>query len=96
MSNDFENIFHLETHESSAKAEDRLALAVSASLLLFYLRKNGYFGDFRSKDSSLSEHEKLIGGLLYHILQVTQFNTHQVQQIESWEEGSLGGVQVKT
>ncbi|XP_023335428.1 histone-lysine N-methyltransferase Smyd1 [Eurytemora carolleeae] len=67
---------------------DHLAYSTSACLLLYYLKINNYFGSHTSRESDreLSPPELYIGKLLYHILEVLQFNTHAIAEASKWEE----------
>jgi len=95
-SSDYENLYNLVTHSSQMSDADLLAYSTSTCLLLYYLRISNYFGSQASRDSDreLSAPELYIGGLLYHILEVLQFNTHTVAEAKKWEEDK--GVEIGT
>jgi len=94
---DYENLYNLLTHSRKASEADHLAYSTSACLLLYYLKISNYFGSSASRESDreLNDSEILIGRLLYHILEVCQYNTQEVNQAVAWnmEKGiSLSGI----
>ena len=72
---DYQNLYNLKTHSKNSSEADNLAMATSASLMLFYLKINNYFGFNASRDSEreLNEAEIYIGKLLYHFLEVYSY-----------------------
>jgi len=87
-SSDYENLYNLLTHSRKASEADHLAYSTSACLLLYYLKISNYFGSSASRDSDreLNDSEILIGRLLYHILEVNQYNTQEIYQATAWHQ----------
>ena len=87
-SDDYQNLFNLLTHSRKSSEADRLAFATSASLMLFYLKINNYFGFNASRDSDreLNDCEVLIGRLLYHFLEVSMYNSQDICQAVAWNQ----------
>jgi len=58
---------------------------INEMLKLRCLKKTGYFGnkrmDLDPEFDDLSDDELYIGRLLYHFLEVLQFNSHEVAQV---------------
>ena len=86
MSDDYQNLYNLVTHSDKSSEADHLAFATSASLMLFYLKINNYFGSNASRESDreLNESESLIGRLLYHLLEVVLYNGQDICQAAAW------------
>eukprot|EP00095_Tigriopus_kingsejongensis_P005207 maker-scaffold408_size180710-snap-gene-0.32 protein:Tk05207 transcript:maker-scaffold408_size180710-snap-gene-0.32-mRNA-1 annotation:"hypothetical protein KGM_11275" len=87
LSDDLINVLSLEGHDGSQTETSMLALATSSALLLHYLKQTRYFPVPGAK-TELSQDEILIGRIFYRLLQVFQYNTHQISQIESWTPGT--------
>lgn len=68
----------------SAPEADPLGTAAAATMLLFYLRKSGYFGSESGRDRELSASERLVGRLLHRLVLVSERNTHQFSEIDSY------------
>lgn len=85
---DYDNLYNLLTHSRKASEADHLAFSTSACLLLYYLKISNYFGSSASRESDreLNDSEILIGRLLYHILEVNQYNTQEVCQAVAWNQ----------
>ena len=85
-SDDYQNLYNLVTHSDKSSEADQLAFATSASLMLFYLKINNYFGSNASRESDreLNESEALIGRLLYHLLEVVLYNGQDISQAVAW------------
>lgn len=98
LSKDYRNLYNLVTHHEERKAGDCFHRALLTCMLLRCLKKLGYFGteaaatmknpselgevgDFEDTDV-LSDDEAFIGTLLFHFLEVLQFNAHEVAQFE--------------
>lgn len=86
-SDDYLNVFNLEGHDSEQNADDQLALATSSAFLLHFLKKSNYFPVPASKQD-ISEDELLIARILYRFLQVSQYNTHQISQMDHWDKNT--------
>ena len=71
-SDDYQNLFNLVTHRDKQGEGDHLAYAISACLLIYYLKISNYFGTgtARDADGELTESELLIAKLLYQFLEV--------------------------
>ena len=87
----FRNLFNLVTHHDERKPGDCFHRSLLVVMLLRCLKKLGYFGTdaaammAASEDQEndvLSDDEAFIGGLLFHFLEVLQFNAHEVAQFE--------------
>jgi len=85
---DYQNLYNLKTHSKNSSEADNLAMATSASLMLFYLKINNYFGFNASRDSEreLNEAEIYIGKLLYHFLEVSMTNSQEIHHAVAWNE----------
>jgi len=85
---DYDNLYNLLTHSRKASEADHLAFSTSACLLLYYLKISNYFGSSASRESDreLNDSEVLIGRLLYHILEVNQYNTQEIHQAVAWNQ----------
>ena len=83
---DYQNLFNLLSHSNTSTEADKLAFATSASLMLHYLKINNYFGfnSSRESDRELNDNEAFIGRLLYHMLEVTMYNSQDVCQAVAW------------
>merc|ERR1719419_1048890 len=73
---DYRNYFNLVSHHSERKTGDMFHRAMFSIFLLRCLKSQGYFP--KSDENVLSEDELYIGGLIYHFLEVLQFNSHEV------------------
>ena len=86
----FRNLFNLVTHHDERKPGDCFHRALMVVMLVRCLKKLGYFGPeaaatMASEDPEadvLSDDEAFIGCLLFHFLEVLQFNAHEVAQFE--------------
>jgi hypothetical protein len=93
-SDDYRNLFNLATHHHRMSNVENFHRAVFAIVLLRCLDSQDYFeGSAEStKAEELSEDKLLIGRLIFHFLEVLQFNTHEVAQLEMrgrrFEEGA--------
>lgn len=88
-SSDYETLFNLVTHEEKRKPEDILNRVHMALFLLKCLKAGGYFdkkGEIIESEN-LSENEVFIAKLLLHHLQVSQFNAHEVSELQVKKEG---------
>ena len=83
---DYQNLHNLVTHSARASEADKLAFATSASLMLFYLKINNYFGFNGSRDSDreLNDAEVVVGVLLYHLLEVALYNSQDICEASAW------------
>ena len=83
---DYQNLFNLLSHSKSSSEADQLAFATSASLMLHYLKINNYFGfnSSRESDRELNDTEAYIGRLLYHMMEVTMYNSQDILEAVAW------------
>ena len=83
---DYQNLFNLLSHSQKSSEADQLAYAASASLMLHYLKINNYFGfnSSRESDRELNDIESYIGRLLYHMMEVTMYNSQDIQEAVAW------------
>ena len=83
---DYINFYNLLKHSRKSSDADKLAFATSASLMLYYLKINNYFGFNASRDSDreLNDCELFIGRLLYHFLEVTMCNSQDICEAVAW------------
>ena len=80
---DYRNIFNLVTHHQRMSKVENFHRAVFATFLLRCLESQGYFQDSEEPSAAeLGGDRLLIGRLLFHLLEVLQFNTHEVAQLE--------------
>eukprot|EP00094_Tigriopus_californicus_P000931 TCALIF_00901-PA protein Name:"Similar to SMYD4 SET and MYND domain-containing protein 4 (Pongo abelii)" AED:0.00 eAED:0.00 QI:115/1/0.87/1/0.85/0.87/8/36/396 len=84
-SDDYLNVFNLEGHDKEQNPDDELALATSSAFLLHFLKKSNYFPVPSSKQA-ISSDELLMARILYRFLQVSQYNTHQISQMDNWDK----------
>ena len=89
LSGDYANLFNLVTHHSERIVGDRFHRSMCAVMMLRCLKRVGYFGDDVMKrvntpeeEDVLSDEEVYIAELLYHFLEVMQFNAHDVAQVQ--------------
>ena len=83
MSADYRNVFNLVTHHERMSSTENFHRATFAIFLLRCLDSQGYFGPSSNLSSSdLTGEKLLIARLLFHFLELLQFNTHEVAQLE--------------
>lgn len=88
-SGDYKNYFNLVNHHSERKTNDMFHRAMFSVFMVRCLQTQGYFPD-PAKDVA-SEDEILIGTILFHFLEVLQFNAHEVAQFEMLSKTSQEG-----
>merc|ERR1719334_898910 len=86
---DYKNYFNLVSHHSERTTGDMFHRAMFSVFLLRCLQSQGYFPDPPSE--SASQDEVLIGTILFHFLEVLQFNAHEVVQFEMQSKTSQEG-----
>jgi len=75
------NMLNLVSHDDEMTIDKRLWIIISSACHLRTLQISGYFGSHKLKaPATLSEDEKYMGGLLVHVLQLIQFNTHGITE----------------
>jgi len=79
-SDDYRNYFNLVSHHGERKTGDMFHRAMFTIFLVRCLKSQNYFP--KSEKMVLSEDELYIAGLVYHFLEVLQFNAHEVAQFE--------------
>ena len=88
----FSNVFHLVTHHERMSSVENFHRAVFAIFLLRCLQSQGYFSGSAEGADQLTKDHLVIAKLLFHFLEVLQFNTHEVAQLEmrgrKFEEGA--------
>lgn len=77
---DYRKIFNLYHHENQRSADEVLQHTIVAYFIVQCLSATGYFDDLPS--SSSSRMKSIIGGLTLRNLQILQFNTHEVFELE--------------
>ena len=82
MSSDYRNVFNLVTHHEQMSSTENFHRATFAIFLLRCLESQGYFGSKPSTSSELTGDQLLVARLLFHFLELLQFNTHEVAQLE--------------
>ena len=83
LSTDYRNVFNLVTHHERMSSTENFHRATFAIFLLRCLDSQGYFGPSSNLSSSdLTGEKLLIARLLFHFLELLQFNTHEVAQLE--------------
>ena len=83
LSSDYRNIFNLVSHHEKMSSTENFHRATFAIFLLRCLDSQGYFGSSSQKSTSeLTGDKLLIARLLFHFLELLQFNTHEVAQLE--------------
>ena len=84
LSSDLRNVFNLVTHHEQMSSTENFHRATFAIFLLRCLDSQAYFGAPRSEQGSLElgGDQLLIAKLLFHFLELLQFNTHEVAQLE--------------
>lgn len=88
-SGDYKNYFNLVNHHSERKTNDMFHRAMFSVFMVRCLRTQGYFPD--PPTDVASEDEILIGKILFHFLEVLQFNAHEVAQFEMLSKTSQEG-----
>jgi len=88
-SGDYRNYFNLVSHHSERKTADMFHRAMFSVFLLRCLQTQGFFPDPPSDKAT--EDEVLIGTVLFHFLEVLQFNAHEVAQFEMQSKTSQEG-----
>ncbi|XP_011314323.1 SET and MYND domain-containing protein 4 [Fopius arisanus] len=82
---DYMAFYSMVTHESERTQEDLFHRAYMAAWLLRVLKKSCYLPEeVKTQDLAgcpLSEDEEFFGGLLFHHLQLLQFNTHEISEL---------------
>ena len=88
MSDDYANLYNLVTHHSERKFADMFHRSMFAVMMLRCLKKLGYFGeDVKAsannpeEPETFTEDEIYISTLLCHFLELMQFNSHEVAQV---------------
>ena len=81
MSSDYRNIFNLVSHHEKMSSTENFHRATFAIFLLRCLDSQGYFGSQQST-YELTGDKLLVARLLFHFLELLQFNTHEVAQLE--------------
>ena len=81
-------MYNLVTHHSERKVADTFHRAMFSVMLLRCLKKLGYFGEeVKEKENNPDETEVFTGDelyiaeLLFHFLELMQFNSHEVAQV---------------
>ena len=82
LSADYRNVFNLVTHHEQMSSTENFHRATFAIFLLRCLDSQGYFASNPSSSSELTGEKLLIARLLFHFLELLQFNTHEVAQLE--------------
>ena len=83
LSSDYRNVFNLVSHHEKMSSTENFHRATFAIFLLRCLDSQGYFGSSSQKSTSeLTGDKLLIARLLFHFLELLQFNTHEVAQLE--------------
>jgi len=86
---DYKNYFNLVSHHSERTTGDMFHRAMFSVFLLRCLKSQGYFPD--SKEKVITDQEAYICRLMYHFLEVLQFNAHEVAQFEMMTKTSSEG-----
>ena len=88
LSDDYINLYNLVTHHSERKVGDTFHRSMFAVMMLRCLKKLGYFGEEvkelannSEEPETFNEDEIYICTLLCHFLELMQFNSHEVAQV---------------
>ncbi|XP_055597177.1 SET and MYND domain-containing protein 4 [Uranotaenia lowii] len=79
---DYRKVFKFVTHEEKRSAEDLFLRTLVAALLNSCLAMSGFY---KTKDS-----ENFIGGLILHNLQLLQYNSHEISELQRDTEQDQG------
>jgi len=88
-SGDYKNYFNLVSHHDERKTNDMFHRAMFSVFLLRCLQTQGFFT--QPPQELASDDEILIGTVLFHFLEVLQFNAHEVAQFEMVTKTSQEG-----
>ena len=86
-----ELIFNLCTHSNYRTPEDFLHRGLMAAFLLRCLQKSGYFGIRATEAVNPTSKETLVGTAMLGLLQVLQFNAHEIFETMRTEEHRFNG-----
>ncbi|KAK3916056.1 SET and MYND domain-containing protein 4 [Frankliniella fusca] len=76
----FLSVCALEAHEDRRPARDFFHRCIMALFLLRILQDSGFFPEASSVEGDLNEDEILVGSILLRLLQILQFNAHEVYE----------------
>jgi len=92
-SDDYENYFNLVSHHTERKTGDIFQRAMFCIFLVKCLKSQNYFPN--SEKDVLSKDELYIAELFSHLLEVLQFNSHEIAQFEMLKKDSAEGATSK-
>jgi len=88
------HLFNLVHHEEHVESEERIKTAIRAIILLESMKQSGYFkGVTFLPDDALTEHELIIGVLLYKLQLGITHNVHLIYRLSGDMSGGIPLVQ---